>query len=143
MRLVFNDIFTSELKEYLLSQDGINKVSISVKDYISEINIDFDKKLTPKIIVKYIELFQEQTYPAILEFDKGGNIETNVLKYTVDDMCCEYCYEGFVYDLFDNVFVKSLKSNFRPDRSAVNIELVIEYDKNYREEDLLSILKGF
>ena len=63
-----------------------------------------------------------------------------MLKYAVGDMCCEYCYKGLIEELFMNDNVKSVKSNF-DFNNMYNVELVIEYNKDYSESDLVEFIK--
>ena len=67
---------------------------------------------------------------------------SETLKYTIEDMCCEYCYKNLVYELFVNEFVKSVKSNFDFNKPAFNIEFIIEYDQNYKEDDLIKYINN-
>ena len=140
MKLVIDDWIDLELKDYLLSQDGIESVDIISKYYVNEINIEYNEKITPSIVMKYIELFQNDKYPILVSFDKNENEDYKTLKYTVKDMCCEYCYMGLVYDLFDNKYIKSVKSDFDFASPAFDVEFTIEYDKNYNEEELIKFL---
>ncbi len=141
MKLILDDLVNEELKEYLLMQDGIVGVEINNEDFLTILNIEYNKKTTPEIIMKYIELFQKNKYSILFEFDKGTIGNFRVLKYTIDDMCCEYCYKGLVMDLFENKKIKSVKSNFDFNKPAFDIEFIIEYDKEYREEELIKYLK--
>ena len=140
MKLLLDDFVNEELKEYLLTQDGIDRVIIDEEKYLTVLNIEHNKKTTPEIIMKYIELFQKNEYSILFEFDKGTTGDFKVLKYIIDDMCCEYCYRGLVMDLFENKKIKSVKSNFN--NSAVfDIKFIIEYDKEYKEEELIKYIK--
>lgn len=135
MRLLLDDNLNDEIKEYLLSQEGIKKIEIKKEDFISEVNIKHNNKISPLIIMKYIDLFQQNKYSTLLEFNKELDIETKTLKYIVDDICCEYCYKGLVMTLFENKFINSVKSNFDFHKSAFDVELIIEYT-NYTEEEI-------
>ena len=140
MKLILDDVLDSELKDYLLSQDGIIDVQITNKDDIGEINITFDNRITPLLIMKYIELFQNNDCNTIMSFDKGTVCELKQMNYLIDDLCCEFCYKGLIYELFKNKYIKSVKSNFDFNRPAFNIELLIEYDSNYNEEELVKYI---
>lgn len=141
MLLVLDDIYSEEFKDYLLGQEGIIDVEIKPKDFISEINVNFNEKLTPMMVMKYIDFFQKDEYPKIIAFDKRATQESKKLNYLVDDMCCEYCYKSLVYELFKNEYIKSVRSNFDFYKPAFNIELIIEYDENYNEEELMKYIK--
>lgn len=141
MKIILDGILDLELRGYLLSQEGIDDVDIIVKDFISEISIKFNKKITPLIIMKYIDLFQKNQCSTMLSFKKDESNDFNILKYNVKNMCCEYCYKGLIYDLFENEFINSVKSNFDFYKSKFDIELIIEYDKNYSKEDLIKYIE--
>ncbi len=143
MELTLNDYISDELKEYLLMQNGIIDVVITRTNdkYLTKLNIKYNNKTTPEIIMKHIELFQNNRYSILFAFDKGTIGNYKKLKYTVSDMCCYYCYEGLVMDLFENNKIKSVKSNFDFKMPAFNIEFTIEYDEKYKEEDLIKYIK--
>ena len=141
MKLILDDSISEELKEYLLMQNGIDYVSIDNDGFLTILNIEYNKKTAPEIIMKHIELFQKNKYSILFEFDKGTIGNFKILKYTIDDMCCEYCYMRLVMDLFENDRIKSVKSNFNFKMPAFNIEFIIEYDEKYNEEDLIKYIK--
>ena len=142
MKLILDDLINKELEDYLLSQEGIINVDLNNNSFLTEINIKFNNKTNPIIIMKYIELFQKYKYSVLVEFDKGyiGNFKT--LKYVVKDMCCDYCYKDLVKKLFDNELIKSVKSNFDFNKPAFNIEFIIEYFENYDENELIKYIKA-
>lgn len=140
MKLLLDDILDDEIKEYLLSQNGINSVKLEKKDFKTEISIEYDSNISYLTIYKYINLFQQNKYPTILEFNKAFKNKTKKLKYIVKDMCCEYCYKSLITNLFEKEFINSVKSNFAFDEPAFNVELKIEYI-NYTEEELIQIIK--
>ncbi len=141
MKLYIDDWVSEELREYLLNQEGIIDVIFNKENYLIELDIKFNENTNPNIILKHIELYQNRKYSILFEFDKGtvGNFKT--LKYTIEDMCCEYCYKSLVTDLFDNEYVKSVKSNFNSKKFDFNIEFIIEYDEKYKKEDLIEYIK--
>lgn len=57
MKLFLDNIFDSWIKDYLLTQDGIENLSIINKDFVSEVDITYNRKITPTIILKHIELY--------------------------------------------------------------------------------------
>ncbi len=141
MKLVLDDSISSELKEYLLTQEGITDIEFNKNNRLTTLDINYNEQTTPLIIMKYIELFQNNKYSILFEFDKGTMGSFNVLKYVIDDMCCEYCYEGLIMNLFENDKIKSVKSNFDFKMPAFNIELIIEYDTMYSEKELVEYIK--
>lgn len=141
MKLILDDIVNEELKKYLLMQDGIDNVVFDNENLLAKLNIEYNKKTTPEIIMKYIELFQNNKYSILFEFDKGTIGDFRLLKYTIDDMCCEYCYKGLIMDLFENEKIKSVKSNFNFNKPAFDIEFLIEYSEDYSEQELIQYIK--
>ena len=141
MKIKLDGIINPELKDFLLIQEGITNVEIYYDDYFIKLNVKFNEKTNPKIIMKYIELFENYKYSNLVEFDKEYEGKTKVLEYIVDDMCCEYCYMGLVMDLFENDRIKSVKSNFDFKMPAFNIKFTIEYAEKYKEEDLIKYIK--
>ena len=141
MEIVLDDICNNNLKNYLLSQDGIKGVEIIVKDFLSTLRIDYETEITTLIILKHINIYLNTKYPIIVNFDKDSKIKLKSLKYLVDDMCCEWCYKSLVRALFDNQFIKSVKTNFEFDEPAFNIEFVIEYEEKLTEKELIKLIK--
>ena len=141
MKIKINIINNSEIKDFLLSQDGITNVETICKDGFTNMNIDITNKINPNIVMKYIELFENNHF-ILFEFDKDDIANTKTLKYVIEDMCCEYCYAGFVMELFENDNIKSVKSNFSFNKPALNIEFVIEYNKEYNEKELIKYLNS-
>ena len=141
MKLVLDDFINKEIKEYLLTQEGIIDVELNEDHNLTVLDIKYNENITPNIILKYIELFQKRKYSILFEFDKNTKGTFNVLEYTIDDMCCEYCYRGLVTDLFENEHIKSVKSNFDYQKPAFNIKFTIEYDKTYTKEELIKYIK--
>jgi len=141
VKLILDDFINEELKEYLLMQDGVDSVVIDNENFLTILNIKYNKKSPPEIIMKYIELFQKNKYSILFEFDKGTIGDFKVLKYTIDDMCCEYCYKGLIMDLFENKKIKAVKSNFDYYKPAFNVEFIIEYDKECKEKEILEYIK--
>ncbi len=141
MEIKLDGTINPELKDFLLSQEGITNVEINYDDYFIKLNIKFNEKTNPNIIMKYIELFKKYKYSNLVEFNKEYVGKTKILKYIVDDMCCEYCYMGLVMDLFENDRIKSVRSNFDFKMPAFNIEFIIEYDDKYNEEELIKYIK--
>ena len=141
MEIVLDDICDSGIKDYLLSQDGIIDVEVIVKDFLSTLRIDYDEATSPLIIIKYINLYLKTKYPIIVNFDKNSKVKLKSLKYSVEDMCCEWCYKSLVGSLFDNQFIKSVNTNFEFDEPAFNIDFVIEYEESLTEEKLIKLIK--
>ena len=141
MEIKLDGIVNPELRDFLLSQEGITNVEINYDDCFIKLDIKLNEKTNPNIVMQYIELFGKYEYSNLVEFDKETKEKTKELKYTVDDMCCEYCYMGLVRDLFENDKIKSVKSNFDFNNPIDNVEFLIEYDEKYDEEDLIKYIK--
>ena len=141
MKLVSDDFINKEIKEYLLTQEGIIDVELNENHNLTTLDIKYNENITPNIILKYIELFQNRQYSILFEFDKNTKGIFNVLEYVIDDMCCDYCYRRLVTDLFENEHIKSVKSNFNYQMPAYNIKFIIEYDNDYTEEELIKYIK--
>lgn len=141
MIVILNDTVSTEIKEYLLTQDGITNVQLKQDDYKNIIDIKYNEKITPEIIMKFIELFQENKYSVLIGFDKKQDIKCNKIIYHIDDLCCEYCYMGLIEDLFENKYIKSVYSNYDYFKLPINLELQIEYYDNYSEEKVIDFIK--
>ena len=141
MKLVSDDYINKEIKEYLLTQDGIIDVELNEDHNLTILDIKYNENINHNIILKYIELFQNRQYSILFEFDKNTKGNFNVLEYVIDDMCCDYCYRRLVTDLFENEHIKSVKSNFNYQMPAYNIKFIIEYDNDYTEEELIKYIK--
>ena len=140
MKLKVNGVVRPEIKEYLLSQDGITNVDVNYDDFFIEINVEHDDKVTPVMVMKYIDLFCEYKYSRLVEFNKVTNKEVKILKYNVYDMCCEFCYMNLMQDLLENDNIISAKSDYDLRRSAFNVNFTIEYI-NSSEEDIIKYIK--
>ena len=141
MEIKLDGIVNPELREFLLSQEGITDVEIDYDNYFIKLNIKLNEKTTPNIVMKYIELFEKSKYSNLVEFNKNFNNKSKTLKYVIDDMCCEFCYKDLVMELFKNDKIKSVKSNYDFNKSAYNIEFIIEYDEDYNETELIKYIK--
>ena len=141
MEIKLAGIVNPELSDFLLSQEGIINVEINYDDYFIKLNIKFNKKTNPNIVMKYIELFEEFKYSNLVEFNKEYENKTKILKYIIDDMCCEYCYMGLVMDLFENDKIKSVKSNFDFNKPAFDVEFLIEYNEDINEQEVIEYIK--
>ena len=142
MKLILDVFSDLGIKEYLLTQNGIDDVKIFTKeDSVSEFDITYNDKITPTIILKHIELYENKKTSILLGFNKATNKRIKKLKYTIDDMCCECCYKDFVTQLFKNENIQSVVSNFDFHKPACNIEFLIEYNEDYEEKELINYIK--
>lgn len=141
MKVLLDDYINKELIEYLLTQEGILEVKLNEIDMFMEVAVKHNEKITASVIMKYIELFQDNKFSTMIAFNKENNTNLRKLKYNAGDICCEYCYMGFVKEMFNKKEIVSLKSNYNLYDALYNIEFEIEYDENYNEEELLKYIK--
>lgn len=141
MKVILDDFVNKELIDYLKTQEGILEVKLSEVDNYIEVDVKHNEKITPSIIMKYIDLFLESTYPSIIEFDKKLPVKTKHLHYEAGDMCCEYCYKGFVKEIFEDNKIVSFKSTYDICNPAIDIKFEIEYDEKYSEEEVINFIK--
>lgn len=128
-----------ELKEYLMSLNGIVNVNLKNNEEHLEIYVKYDAELiTPKIIKFEILLFLDiLKIPSIFAFDKHSTIETSEYKIIRNDICCEYCLKGTIEDLFDIDGIEKVESNFNEEefyQQDNNVIIYIQYNS-----DLISI----
>lgn len=113
----------NELKEYLVSLNGILSVEIRNNEQLN-IYLKYNSSLiTPKIIKMEILLFLDIVkIPSILSFNKYPKFKT--LNYTIirDDLCCEYCFKGAIDGLFEIEGIEKVESNFNEDYLFQNCE---------------------
>lgn len=113
LTIVIDNWGHKELKEYLMSLNGILDVIIKNNEQL-ELDLKYDSNLiTPKIIKNEILLFLDITkIPSILSFDKHPRFKTSNYIITRDDFCCEYCFKGVIDDLFEIEGIEKVESNF-------------------------------
>lgn len=137
LTIIIDDWGHRELQKYLLSLKGIQTISIKNEELL-EIYLKYDSKIiSPKIIKKEILLFLNlQNIPSIISFNKHFN-ETSEYKILPDDICCEYCFKGFIEELFDTEGIEKVDSNFydlyyqKPkNKEKNNYIITIKYNKN-------------
>jgi len=120
--------YNKELKDYLLSQEGINNYEYDIDKDILTVTYD-SKKTSPKIIKQYIFLFLDIKIPTILSFSKETNSNYSLYTITIKDLCCEYCLKSTIEDLFDINGIISAKSDF-DFINQINVKIFIKYDEN-------------
>ena len=125
---IFNFWGHKELKSYLESLKGVNKVAIDdeAKDLV--IDIDYDNKVIgPKVLQLEITTFMQSSIPSLISFNKhfkGAKKETILVK----DVCCEYCYMDMIEELFNTKGIVSAWSDYEEIDYHYNVSLYIEYD---------------
>ena len=85
-----------KLKNYLLNLNVINNVETNDEEII----IEYTKDISIYMIVSEIKLFTNNlNIPCIYYFNKYTNKELNKFNKNIDDLCCEYCLNGFIEQL--------------------------------------------
>ena len=141
MKLLVDSFINPEIKDYLLSQKGINDVNIKEVGIDTEIEIEYDD-ISPIVIMKHIDLYCDNKLPVLLKFDKCLKGEKKKINYNVSDMCCDQCYRSLVMELFENKFINSVRSNFDYMLAVLNTDFEIEYI-NCDEEEIIKIFNKY
>lgn len=123
-----------ELKEYLMSLNGILDVIIKNGEPL-EIYVKYNSNLiTPKIIRLEILLFLDiLKTPSILAFDKHSTMEMPEYKIIRNGICCEYCLKGAIEDLFEIDGIEKVESNFNKEKiydERDNVIISIKYNSD-------------
>ena len=121
-----------ELKEYLMSLNGILDVIIKNGEQL-EIYVKYNSNLiTSKIIKLEILLFLNiLKTPSILAFDKHSTMEMAEYKIIRNGICCEYCLKGTIEDLFEIDGIEKVESNFNKEKiydERDNVIISIKYN---------------
>ena len=111
LTLIFDAKMPDDIKNYLISVDGINNVNI-VDGINRGIIFDFEYNksiINPQLILEHIELYMKiYRRPALVGFDKHLNNCKEIL-YKNPNLCCEFCYLNLVNELFYNDNINSFK----------------------------------
>ena len=132
LTILYDYAYKEELKEYLLSLNGINDVKIN-ESYALEISIKYNSSLiTNKIIKLEIDAFLGLLKtPAIIGFDKHCNNKPLIYIVSRNNICCEYCLKGAIDELFEIEGIEKVKTNFYENNQKLDdIILNITYDPN-------------
>ncbi len=116
LTIVIDDWGHKELKEYLMTLNGILDVKIKNDEQLN-VYLKYNSNLiTPKIIKMEIMLFLDMMKtPSMLSFDKYTKFKTSNYTIIRDDLCCEYCFKGAIEDLFEIEGIEKVQSNFNED----------------------------
>ena len=123
-----------EILEYLMQLDGVDKALVNEdKDTL---DIYYDDKIIPlKVLIMEVELFLKiEKLPSIIGFDKHS--DKNLMKKTivVEDICCEHCVMGNIYDLLLMKGIEKVSTDYDFVKWE-NINFFIEYDKELISEE--------
>ena len=113
LTITFDDIWINkELKEYLLSINGIHVVEID--DKCETINIKYNPQIiTIKIIKLEILAFMDiLKMPYIISFNKHSKNMLTKTSIIVKDLCCEYCLKGMIEELLLINGIEKIDTNF-------------------------------
>ena len=135
LTIVIDDWGNKELKEYLVSLNGVLDVTINDTDVL-EIYIKYDNNLITENILKMeIYLFLElKDFPSIISFNKHPKDKTEDYTIIREDFCCEFCYKGAIEELFETKGVEIVESDFyekywlNKDEEQNEVYIKISYD---------------
>jgi len=139
LTITFDNVWLDkELKEYLLSQNGIHNVELENET----INIKYSPEvITIKIIkleiVTFIDVLKT---PSVISFDKHSNsplIKTNII---LKDLCCEYCLKGMIEELLLINGIEKVDTNFDYINKK-DVPIHIEYDRKLISKEDIKILE--
>lgn len=133
LTVVIDDWGHKELKEHLLSLNGILDVAITNKDVL-EIYIKYNSNLIDAKIIRFeIMLFLNiLKVPSMLTFDKHSIKKTEEYQIIRKNICCEYCFKSTIEELFEIEGIQKVESNFMTEkisnRNSEKIIININYD---------------
>lgn len=64
--------------------------------------------------------------PCLVSFDKHATYKTKSYDILIEDLCCEFCFRGFIDDLFMTNGIEKVESNFKeiyPDKENLIISI--------------------
>ena len=129
LTLEFECLFNFELKEYLLSLDGIYEVEFEDKNFT--INIKYNSNIIDVKILKLeiLTFLKIQKMPSMISFDKHCKNEIKEHEIIIKDLCCEYCLKGMVDDLLIIDGIEKADCNIEKNYDKrENVTINISYD---------------
>lgn len=142
LTLIFDCDNHKELKEYLVSLNGILEVEITNIDDL-KIYVKYDSNLINlKTIKMEILLFLDVIkIPSIISFNKHS--KNSLSKYTIiiENLCCEYCFKGMIEELLVTDGIESAYSDFDYDNKK-NVAISICYDNNLIAGEVLKKIEN-
>lgn len=149
LKFSFDNWGDKELETYLISLNGIKEVKIDNEKNL-DIYLKYDSNLiSPKVIFMEISLFLNfRKIPCMVSFNKYSKTNTSTYTITRKDICCEFCYNGAIEDLFNINGIEKVEGNYYTDFLLKHIEerdlvkINIEYNPDILSiEDLQKIEK--
>ena len=125
----------NELKDYILSLNGVEDVTIDNLEYL-DINIIYSKDVISNFILYMeINLFLDYKTPYLYSFDKfsDSNLKVYEYKFKKEDDLIEYEYFYIIDWLFNNKGVEKVESDY--DYSSMPETLL----KIYYDDSIISL----
>lgn len=141
LTITFDNVWLDkELKEYLLSLNGIHNVEIDLK--YESITIRYNSELISiKIIKLEILTFMDVLKtPSVISFNKHSNKILTKTTIVIKDLCCEYCLKGMIEELLLINGIEKVDTNFDYINKK-DVPLHIEYDKELISKEDIKILE--
>ena len=126
LQFEYNNCCNKELKDYLLTLNGILEVIFN--DIENTIYIKYNNDINLKVLMLEIKSFIHNiNIPDIIAFDKCCN---NTMSYDIiiKELCCEYCLMNNIEELLLIDGINKASTNF--DKSKKNIIISIEFNPN-------------
>ncbi len=134
-----------ELKDYLLSLEGIKKVEVDSEENVF-ISVEYDEEIIDTKVLKY-EIFtflDVMRIPSLLSFDKHPKDKIKEHTFVIKHLCCEFCYSSFIDDLFMTDGIESASANKNDVDNRENVPVVVTFNPRLvDEEKILKIEKEF
>lgn len=145
LTIILSSFGHKDLKNYLLSLNGVSKVKIENEQYL-KIDVKYDsKKIQSKVIKMEITLFLNLIKtPSLLAFDKHSTEPTKNYQIIKKEAFCEICIASAMDRLFEMDGIEKVESNYNYIDDATSTEqkliLNISYNPNaLRIEDIKKI----
>lgn len=138
LTLVLNCRMEDELKDYLLSLDGVKDVRIDSKLYWS-IDVEYDDEKINLQVLKY-EIFaflDIMRIPSLIGFDKYSKSKCKKHKIVINHLCCEFCYSGFIDELFMTDGIESAFAESEELDNRENVGIEITYDATKVDKEII------
>lgn len=142
LTLVLNCRMEKELKDYLLSLDGVKNVKIDSKIYWN-IDVEYDeKKINLQVLKCEIFAFLDiMRLPSLINFDKHSKNRCKKHKIVIIHLCCEFCYSSFIDELFMTEGIESAFAESDDIDNRENVGIEITYDETKIDKDLIDKLE--